>query len=104
MKIDADKLLNELEQEKRKDFFMFKLFKSIYHKACVKTVDKIIEIVNGLVKEEEKKAENQTNYKIDLNMFDEETTYTNCTVQVLHNSITDEYSVGWWNNEKGVQK
>lgn len=98
MKIDADKLLIELEEKKRKDYFISKLFNSVYHKACVKTVDKIVEIVNGLVKEEEQKAENQTNYKIDLNLFDEMEMYHDCTVQVLHNTITDEYSVGWWQN------
>lgn len=32
---------------------------------------------------------------VETNMFDEVEEYHNCFVQVLHNSITDEYSVGW---------
>ena len=31
--------------------------------------------------------------------YDEEETHTNCTVQILRNSITGETSIGWWENE-----
>lgn len=36
--------------------------------------------------------------KVETNIFDEETTYPDCTVQILRNSITGEESVGWRNN------
>lgn len=36
---------------------------------------------------------------VECNVFDKETTYTNCTVQILENSVTGETSVGWWRNE-----
>ena len=36
---------------------------------------------------------------IQMNLFDEETIYPNCTVQILRNSVTGEESVGWWVNE-----
>lgn len=39
---------------------------------------------------------------LEMNVFDEEEIYPNCTVQVLRNSVTGEVSVGWWRNESGV--
>ena len=51
---------------------------------------------------EKMKQEHMPNYKIDLNMFDEEEIHPNCTVQILRNSVTDEYSVGWWDNNEEV--
>lgn len=39
------------------------------------------------------------NENLEVNFYDEVEEYTNCTVQVLHNSVTDEYSIGWWKNE-----
>lgn len=38
--------------------------------------------------------------EIELNIFDEEEIHTNCTVQILRNSITGEVSIGWWENEE----
>lgn len=35
---------------------------------------------------------------IATNLFDKEETYTNCTVQILTNTITGEMSIGWWRN------
>lgn len=32
----------------------------------------------------------------EINVFDEEEIYHNCTVQVLRNSMTGMESVGWW--------
>lgn len=29
-------------------------------------------------------------------LFDEEEIHHNCTVQILHNSVTGEYSFGWY--------
>lgn len=37
--------------------------------------------------------------EIQTNIFDEEETYPNCTVQILKNSVTGETSVGWWENK-----
>lgn len=36
---------------------------------------------------------------LNMNIFDKEEIYDDCTVQVLSNSITGEESVGWWKNE-----
>lgn len=35
-----------------------------------------------------------------IGIFDKETIYPNCTVQILTNTITGEESVGWWRNEQ----
>ena len=37
--------------------------------------------------------------KVETNIFDEEEIHNNCTVQILHNTVTGETSVGWWENE-----
>ncbi|MBQ1503159.1 MAG: hypothetical protein IIZ35_04070 [Clostridia bacterium] len=37
----------------------------------------------------------------EIRIFDKEETYTNCTVQVLENSVTGDTSVGWWENDEG---
>lgn len=34
-----------------------------------------------------------------INIFDECEIIENCTVEIWHNSITDEYSIGWWQND-----
>lgn len=39
------------------------------------------------------------NNKIEINIYDKEEIFENCTVQVLTNTITGEVSVGWWRNE-----
>ena len=49
-------------------------------------------------------ATNCVNYRepttqVRTNIFDEEEIHTNCTVQILKNSITGECSVGWWEND-----
>lgn len=36
---------------------------------------------------------------VETNIFDEEETIPNCTVQVLRNTQTGEESVGWWRND-----
>ena len=38
--------------------------------------------------------------KVETNIFDQEEIYTDCTVQVLTNTVTGEVSVGWWRNDK----
>lgn len=37
---------------------------------------------------------------VHMNIFDEEEVYTNCTVQILRNSVTGETSIGWWPNSE----
>lgn len=37
---------------------------------------------------------------MDIPIFDQVETYTNCTVQVLTNSVTGAVSIGWWQNEE----
>lgn len=37
---------------------------------------------------------------IETNFFDQEELFTNCTVQVLTNTVTGEVSIGWWPNEE----
>ena len=34
-----------------------------------------------------------------FSLFDEEEIHRGCTVQILHNTATDEYSFGWWYEE-----
>ena len=36
--------------------------------------------------------------KVETNLFNVEELHTDCTVQVLRNSVTGECSVGWWEN------
>ena len=39
-----------------------------------------------------------TDGMIETNLVDQEELHTDCTVQVLTNSVTGECSVGWWEN------
>lgn len=36
---------------------------------------------------------------VDVDIYDQEEIYPNCTVQVLSNSVTGKVSVGWWRND-----
>ena len=36
---------------------------------------------------------------VETNIYDIEEVHTNCTVQILRNSVTGETSVGWFENE-----
>ena len=36
----------------------------------------------------------------EINMYDKEETYEDCTVQVLENSVTGDVSVGWRRNSR----
>lgn len=38
--------------------------------------------------------------EIEMNVYDKEEIYPNCTVQVLTNTLTGKVSVGWWINEE----
>lgn len=39
------------------------------------------------------------NEHVELNLYDTEELYTDCTVQILRNSVTGDVSVGWWRND-----
>lgn len=53
-----------------------------------------IESLEQRLKEKEEKEE-----KVECAIYDEETIYPNCTVQIWRNSETGEYSIGFWENE-----
>lgn len=36
----------------------------------------------------------------DIDIYDEEEIHTNCTVQILKNSVTGKISIGWWENKE----
>lgn len=36
--------------------------------------------------------------KTEANIFDQSEVHTNCTVEILTNSVTGEQSIGWWDN------
>ena len=40
---------------------------------------------------------------VELNIYDKEEIYHNCTVQILTNTITGEQSVGWWPNDVTIE-
>ena len=105
MKIDANRLINALEIRKKSQQILSFLFgRTKRRKTIIDTLNAVIELVKQFVKEEEQKAEHLPNYKINIDLFDEEQIFDNCTVQLLHNSITDDYSIGWWENGKKVEK
>ena len=37
--------------------------------------------------------------EVETNLFDKCTTITNCTIEILENTITHEISVGWYKTE-----
>lgn len=43
----------------------------------------------------------QAQYGVDTNLYNEEETHENCTVQILKNTYTGKISIGWFENEKG---
>ena len=99
MKIDAEKLITYLEAEKESHKIKFLFFgKSKADKIAINTIDKVIRVINQLSIIEEQKQKDRKTYNFDIDLFDEMNIYHDCTVQVLHNTITDEYSVGWWQN------
>ena len=38
----------------------------------------------------------------ETNLYDVVEEHPNCTVQILRNSVTGEESVGWWENDGGI--
>lgn len=66
----------------------------------IEALDTIIAILNKLIKNTElQNVENVVNIEnMEINIYDEEEVYPDCTVQVLRNSVTGKVSVGWWKN------
>lgn len=60
----------------------------------IEALDTTIVILNKLIKN----TELQNVGNMEINIYDEEETYPDCTVQVLKNSVTGKVSVGWWKN------
>ena len=102
MKIDADKVVKLVDTAIMVNRLNNFLIPNVRNKSAIRVLEKLrvklTELIETEQKAEDLRAERQANYKIDIDMFDEADLYTNCTVQVLHNTITDEYSVGWWQN------
>ena len=59
-----------------------------------------IECEAGLLKWLQSESKQDGCYINEVRIYDQEEVYTNCTVQVLSNSITGDTSVGWWQNEE----
>lgn len=51
-----------------------------------------------LAREMERAKEKKEPEIISIGIFDECETIEDCTVEILHNSVTDEYSIGWYRN------
>ena len=66
----------------------------INKKKKIEVLDTTIVILNKLIKD----TEQQNIENMEINVYDEEETYPDCTVQVLKNSVTGKVSVGWWKN------
>lgn len=45
------------------------------------------------------KQEGKEPIAVETNIYDTEEIHHGCTVQVLHNSVTGDVSVGWWKEE-----
>lgn len=60
----------------------------------IEALDTTIVILNKLIKN----TEQQNVENMEINIYDEEEVYPDCTVQVLKNSVTGKVSVGWWKN------
>lgn len=101
MKIDSDKLLKQIADQRRATKIMCCFLPKA--KIMLKDLDDFERMVKTMIADEERKPYHQTNYALRGKLFDEEKIYKNCTVQQLHNTITDEYSVCWWDNEKVIE-
>ena len=66
----------------------------------IEALDTTIAILNKLIKNtEQQNVGSVVNIEnMEINIYDEEEVYPDCTVQVLKNSVTGKVSVGWWKN------
>ena len=53
---------------------------------------------NNQLKERIAELEKPKTVLTECNIFDKETIYENCTVQIWENSVTGDISIGWWQN------
>ena len=44
----------------------------------------------------------ESDEEVEVNIYDEEEIHTNCTVQILRNSVTGQISIGWWENDESM--
>ena len=93
MKIDADKVRAVIAYEKKRARFIGSYF-------AISAIKRIECGIEEIISEEKAKAQRPESAGFEIDLFDEMEFYPNCSVQVLHNTYTDEYSVGWWNNER----
>ena len=93
---ELDKLIEILEAMKYCDEKDIK----IKSEKKIEALDTTIVILNKLIKKtEQQHVESVVNIEnMEINVYDEEETYSDCTVQVLKNSVTGKVSVGWWKN------
>lgn len=90
------KLIKILETMKYCDGNSIKINK----KKKIEALDTTIAILNKLIKNTEQQSVGSVvNIEnMEINIYDEEEVYPDCTVQVLKNSVTGKVSVGWWKN------
>ena len=103
MKIESEELksLIKLRQDMNELGIIF-LGKTKKREIIQREISWFLSMIKTAEESEKMKPEHMPNCKVDLNMFDEEEIHPNCTVQVLRNSMTGEYSVGWWDNNEEV--
>lgn len=58
------------------------------NKELIQAIDTVMKLVEN----------RQSQYVSEINIFDTEEIYDDCTVQVWSNSKTGSVSVGWWKN------
>lgn len=61
----------------------------LYYDKELKIIEKDLEVCEEL----------KNNVDVDMNIYDQEEIYENCTVQIWSNSKTGKVSIGWWRND-----
>lgn len=93
MKTDREKIVEILKQACR--FSCGEEYCKHHHEQCVgRNADHLI--ANGVTFA----TDTNVGSKVETNIFDQEEIHHNCTVQILHNSVTGEQSVGWWKEDE----
>ena len=62
--------------------------------------DDMIDCEAGLLKWLKSESREDGCYISEVRIYDKEELYTDCTVQVLTNTVTGDTSIGWWQNNK----
>ena len=102
--------MNEQSPEVRELYKLIEILETMKHcdekgikinkEKKIEALDTTIVILNKLIKNtEQQSVESVVNIEnMEINIYDEEEIYPDCTVQVLKNSVTGKISVGWWKN------